>query len=127
MPLYPGPGKSTLLYKNRLGYFFQAEQVGAGLVSVAFQLARIDAAMTGPFGASFQLKFSGPPGIFEVDIMTADVDEDGAFNTINGWNTGSLNASNQGQIQLANIWTKFVRGKIVALSNAVSTTLTCNH
>jgi len=127
MPLYPGPGQAVLLRKNRIGYFFQNEQVGAGLVSVAFQLARIDAHLTGPFGASFQLKFSGPPGIFEVDIMTADVDEDGAFNTINAWTTGSLNASNQGQIQLPNIWTRFVRGKIVALSNAVNTTLTCNH
>lgn len=125
--LYPGPGQAVLLRKNRIAYFFQNEQVGAGLSSVAFQLARIDANKTGPFGASFQLKFSGPPGIFEVDIQTADVDEDGAYNTINALATGSLNASNQGQIQLPNIWTKFVRGKIVALSNAVNTTLTCNH
>ena len=124
--LYPGPGQAILLYKNRIGYLFQNEQFGAGLASVAFQLARIDANKTGPFGVSFQVAFSASPGTWQVDIQDSDIDTDGAYVTIASI-SGGLTAGFNGRIELPNIWAKFVRGKIVGLTNAVNTTLSCSH
>ena len=125
--IYPGPGQAALLYKNRLGYFFQGEQIGGGLASVAFQLARIDANKTGPFGMSFQAKFSGPVGILQLDIQTSDIDEDAAFITYASLTQSSLNSNNQGRVELPNIWAKYVRTKMVQLTNGVNSTISGNH
>ncbi len=123
MPGYGGTGRAELLRTNRQEFLFLNEAVVSGTASIAVQLERISRTSY-PFGASFQIRFSGDPGVFEVDIQTSDTDIDTDYCTINTLNSaGNLNANFVGRVELPNFWAKYVRVYIRTLTNAVNTTV----
>lgn len=123
MPGYSGAGQAALLRTNQQVFLFNNEPILSGTASIAVQLERISRSSY-PFGASFQLKFSGAPGTFEVDIQTSDTDLDADYCNINTWNsTASLNTNNVGRIELPQFWAKFVRAYVKTLTNAVNVTV----
>ncbi len=121
MPPYTGPAQAKLILENRQVFLFQNETVGAGTSSIACQLRR-ERGNFYPFGMSLELSFSGDPGAFEVDIQTADTDQNAKYVTIN-MITAGLNASFTGRVELPAFWAKYVRAKIVTLTNAVAVTV----
>lgn len=121
MPGYPGAGQAKLINYNQQRHLWNVETVPVGGASIAFQLRRIEG-MSYPFGASFELRFGGAPGVFEVDIQTADTDTDSSYVTINVINSG-LNSSNVGRLELVFFYAKFVRAKVIALANVVPVTV----
>lgn len=121
MPNYTGDAKAKLLNTNTQAYLWKAETlVGLPVASVAFQLSRIKSASY-PFGVSYELRFSGAPGAFQLDIQDADTDVEENYVTI--YTQSSVNSNNAARIELPNLWTKFVRGRLVTLTNAVAITL----
>jgi len=129
MPTYPGNNLATLQYENTQKFLFQNEFYGIGggqqmpslnFRSIAYQLRRERGASI-PFGASFELHFSGAPGAFAIDVQTADTDVDVNYVTVNTFN--AVNANNSASIQLPAFWAKFVRAVIQTLTNPVNTTL----
>jgi hypothetical protein len=121
MPAYTGPAQAKLLYENRQEYLFQNENVTNGTASIAYQLHRERGAFY-PWGISLELSFSGNPGVFEVDIETADFDADSHFVTINTL-TGGLNTSYVGRLELPSFWAKYVRAHVVTVTNPVTVTI----
>jgi hypothetical protein len=73
MPPYPGSNQAKLEYENKQLFAFQAEAVAVGEYSRSHQLRR-ERGNSYPNGFSVELNFSGTPGVFEIDVMTADQD-----------------------------------------------------
>jgi hypothetical protein len=129
MPAYPGSNLATLLLNNRQGYFWDNETVPAGQypgsLSVAYQLQRINQSFY-PWGAAFELTFSGSPGTFEVDIVGANTDNPQNYiqlgkitavtSYVSGYYTGRWDMP-------SNIWVKYVAAYMASLTNPVSVTL----
>jgi hypothetical protein len=67
------------------------------------------------------VNFSGPPGVFEIDIEAAEQDIDAAYVSI--VTIVAVNSSNFGRAAIGFTWPKYVRGRVVTLTNDVSTTL----
>lgn len=129
MPGYGGTAQATLLRDNKQIFLFQQEVNVTGRASIAVQLERVNRSFY-PWGASFEVYFTdvngnpASPGNFEVDIQTADIDQDTHYCTINSFvNTASLNANFVGRIELPSFWAKFVRGYVKSLTNPVYTSL----
>ena len=123
MPGYPGNGQAKLLNTNTQVMLWSNETIGGEKASIAVELSR-PTSMYYPWGASFELWFSGDPGAFEVDIQTADVDADSHYCTINSWiNDASLNANFVGRIELPNFWARYVRAYVKSLTNNVTVSL----
>lgn len=120
MPGYKGSGQATLLRENRSEFLFElTDNATAGTASKSVNLERRPGSFY-PWGASFEIFFSGAPGTFEVDIQTADIDQDSHYCTISTINsTGSLNANNVGRIELPQFWAKYVRAYVKTLTNPV--------
>jgi hypothetical protein len=116
---YPGNGQAKLLRCGEQAYLFYQNNVAANSASVAVQLERIKAGTFYPFGASFEIAFSGAPGTFEVDIQTADQDIDGNYVSINLVTSG-LNSNNVGRVELPLFWARYVRAKVISLTNPVT-------
>jgi hypothetical protein len=121
MPAYPGNGLAKLINANQQKYLFESETVAVGESSVAYQLERLPNVVY-PWGMSFEFSFSGAPGTFQVDIQTADIDQDSHYVTINSL-TGGLNTSNVGRIELPSFWAKYVRVNVVSFANAATVKL----
>lgn len=121
MPAYTGPALAKLILENRQVFLFQNETVAAGTSSIAYQLRR-ERGSSYPWGISLELAFGGDPGVFEVDIQTADTDKDSNFVTINTITAG-LNASFVGRLELPSFWAKYARANVVTLTNAVTVTV----
>jgi len=121
MPGYAGTSSAQLLYENRQAYLFQNETVAAGVASIAYQLRRERGAFY-PWGISLEIFFSGDPGSFEVDLQDADIDEDSHYVTVDTITAG-LNASFVTRIELPSFYTKYVRVKLVTLTNSVTTSV----
>lgn len=119
MPGYPGGGQATLLRSNRHKFLFNNETVAAGRASVAVQLERISHSSY-PFAASFQIKFSATPGVFEVDIQVADTDADGDYVTVA--QLSSVTTGLTARYDMTTLWPKFVRVFVTTLTNSVNTT-----
>lgn len=129
MPAYPGNGLAQLLANNREAFLWLNETVPAstspGSLSVAFKLDRISQSFY-PWGLSFEVWFSGPPGTFEVDLMGAnnDIGYPTPGNYVQIGSITNVNSSNVGRWDMAsNIWPKYVAGYLKTLTNAVSITL----
>ena len=76
-----------------------------------------------PNVVSAQIKFSADPGAFQVDLQTADVDDDTLYATKVSLNSG-LNANFVGRIEAVDVVAKFVRLRMVAKTNPVNVTAT---
>ena len=118
MPGYSGTAQAKLLYENRQAFLFQNETVTAGTASVAYQLRRERGAYY-PWGISLEIFFSGDPGAFEVDLQDADIDQDSHYVTVDQITVG-LNTSFVTRIELPSFYAKYVRVKLVTLTNAVN-------
>jgi hypothetical protein len=70
---------------------------------------------------SAEFKFAADPGAIMVDLQVADTNEDPYFVTKASFETG-LNDAFVGRIEATNIVAKFVRLKMVTLTNAVKVT-----
>ena len=129
MPAYPGPGLAKLLRVNRQGYLWETEQPPAstypGSLSQAVLLERLDYASY-PWGACFEAWFSGNPGVFEIDIVGANVDQPQNYAQIG---TITLAASYVPGYYVGrwdmptNLWVKYVAAYMKTLTNAVNVTL----
>jgi hypothetical protein len=130
MPGYAGNGQATLLGVNRQAFLWQSEVIAAGSypgsLSVAYLLARLDNASY-PWGASFECLFAGNPGVFEIDIIGANIDQAqnytqlGTITVANSYVSGNY----AGRWDMpSNVWVKYVAAYMKTLTNAVAVTLT---
>ena len=133
MPAYPGQNQASLLMNNRQGNLWIGETVPAstwpGSLSMAYQLQRINQSFY-PWGAAFEVWFSGNPGIFEIDIVGANQDLPqnyiylGMINSVNSYIPGYY----VGRWDMpSNIWIKYVAAYMKTLTNAVQVTLQVTH
>jgi hypothetical protein len=126
MPGYQGNGLATLIRDNQQKFLWNNEPAPVGVLSAAFQLERINRTFY-PWGAAFDVQFSGAPGVFEVDIVGAQDDvgfpNPGQY-VVLGTIT-AVNSANCGRWDMpSNMWPKFVAAIIKTLTNAsVNTTL----
>jgi hypothetical protein len=118
MPAYTGPAQAALIRDNQQKYLWNNETVAAGTASIAFQIERVNRSFY-PWGISLEIFFSGDPGSFEVDLQDADIDKDSHYVTVDQITTG-LNTSFVTRIELPSFYTKYVRVKLVTLTNAVN-------
>lgn len=116
---YPGAGQASLLRAGCQQYVFLNQSGANGKTSVALLLERTKTGFFYPFGASFEISFSGAPGTFDVEVQTSDTDTDANFVTISTLSSG-LNSSNVGRIELVSFWAKFVRVYAKTITNAVN-------
>lgn len=121
MPGYAGTGRAQLLLENRQAFLFQNETVATGVASIAYQLRR-ERGASYPWGMSLEISFSADPGMFEVDVETADTDDSAHYVTLITLTDG-LNSSYVGRIELPSYWAKFVRVQVITLTNAVAITV----
>lgn len=117
---YQGAGKAQLLNTNVQAILWNAQRIPASTASEAVQLERQKSAFY-PNGVSFEIAFSGNPGVFEFDIQASDTDQESSYVTINVV-TGNLNASNATRVERPDIYAAFVRGYLKTLTNDVNTT-----
>ena len=120
MPGYPGGGYAKLLRTNQQVFLFNNETVAVGGASIAVQLERISHSSY-PWGTSFQVKFAANPGAFEVDIQIADTDADSDY--ISVAQIAAANATFVGRYDMTNLFPRFVRARVVSLTNAVGVTV----
>ena|SRR5271157_144541 len=126
MPNYTNSSQATLWRENQQPFFWNAETVAAGTLSIAYQMARVNRSFY-PWGISFEVIFSGNPGAFEVDIMAANQDNKANFVQI-GNITVTNNATSGAYVgrwdMPSNMWPKYVAGYLKTLTNgSVTTTL----
>jgi hypothetical protein len=121
MPGFAGSGKAQLLRDNQQVYLWQNEAVAAGVLSVAFELARVSHSFY-PWGLSCEVAFAGAPGAFEIDIMAAN--NDSAANFISIGTITTVNNANVARWDMpTNIWPKYIAGFVKTLTNAVNVSL----
>jgi hypothetical protein len=91
--------------------------------SIQCALAEGSGGTGGPGGTpiSFDGKFSGAPGGFEVDCQAAQIDADANYQTVASGNITAVDATNNTFHFVANVENaRFVRMKILSRTNAVS-------
>lgn len=72
------------------------------------------------FGFAVDGKFSGAPGVFEVDIQVADVDADANYQTASGMNISTVDATNfTFHADCTLITARFARVRLLTRTNAV--------
>lgn len=127
----PGPylaaGQATLLRYNEQALLWAPGQtLTAGTTaSIAVQLERICRNFY-PWGAAFEVGFSGAPGTFEIDIQFAEYDVNASYVTVG--TITAVNASNVGRYDMPNtVFPKFVRGFCKTLPNLVTAYLLATH
>jgi hypothetical protein len=118
MPGYAGTAQAALIRDNRQKYLWNNETVAVGEASIAFQIERVNRTFY-PWGISLEIFFSGNPGAFEVDFQDADIDQDSHYVTVDAITVG-LNASYVTRIELPSFYAKYVRVKLVTLTNPVN-------
>lgn len=121
---YPGPGQAFLINANMQYFLWYQQRVTAGGSSVAVQLARLPFEAY-PFGAAFQVRFSGDPGTFEVDVMGAENDVDAEYVSIN--TITAVNGSWVGRAAVSCTYPKFCRLYMKTLTNDVYVTGICTR
>lgn len=129
MPPYPGENLAKPLLDNRSAYLWINETVPAGIypgsLSQAYQLQRVNQSFY-PWGAAFEVTFSGNPGTFEIDIVGANTDNPqnyiylGMINQVSSYVPGYY----VGRWDMpSNMWIKYVAAYMKTLTNSVSATL----
>jgi len=121
MPGFAGTGQAALLRGNQQVFLWQNESGITGRLSLAFELARVNRSFY-PWGLSFEVVFSGAPGVFEIDIMGAN--NDIARNYISLGTITAVNTANVGRWDMdSHFWPKYVAGFVKSLGSAVNITL----
>lgn len=117
---YPGAGQAKLLNANHQYYAWQNQRVTNGTASQAFQLERQKSAFY-PQGWAVEVSFSADPGVFEVDIQGAEIDQDSSYAQLGSGISGT-NASFTGRFDVLTYYPKFIRLYMKTLTNDVRTT-----
>lgn len=126
---YSGNGQAQLVRVDRQAFLWQSDVVLAASYpasfSAAYQLERLDYASY-PWGASFEVSFSGNPGVFEIDILGANTDQIQNYNFLGsiiqvnsyvpGYYVGRWDMPSQ-------MWPKYVAAYMKSITNVVQTTL----
>lgn len=125
MPNYGSNAQAALLRDNQQKFLWNAETVANGTMSIAFQLERINRSFY-PWGAAFDVQFSGAPGAFVLSIVGAQDDvgvpTPGQYVVLGTITT--VNATNCGRWDMpSNVWPKFVAAVMTSITNSVTTTL----
>ena len=131
MPAYPGVAGSTvwtvfipptqvLPVGDLPATLFNNELQAAGVSSIAIGLGAKDETFPGTL--SIEYFFSGAPGAFELDLMTADTDAD-AFYQQEGLGMTTVNGFNAGRGEFLQVTANFARIFIKQLTNAVNLTV----
>jgi hypothetical protein len=126
---YSGPSQAQPLNDNRQVYLWENESIPSdtypGSLSRAFYLQRINQSFY-PWGASFEVTFSGNPGAFEIDILGANTDapqnylQIGMINSVSSYAPGFY----VGRWDMpSNVWVKYTAAYMTTLTNAVNVTL----
>jgi hypothetical protein len=125
--VYLGPGLASLLRANGQQYLWLNQNLVAGTTaSIAIQLERLRAGLFYPWGAAFEVAFSGAPGTFEIDIQFAETDKDANYVTVG--TITAVNATNVGRYDMPNtVFPRYVRGFAKTFPNAVTATLLLTH
>ncbi len=123
MPQYSGPGQATLIHQGDQKYLFSNETVFVGESSVAYLIDR-NPGIFYPWGMSFDIAFSGAPGTCEIDVQTADIDQDSHYVSIANLQTAALNSGYVGRIELPSFYARYTRVKVVSFANYATVTLT---
>ncbi len=108
--------QARLLNAGHQYYLFQNTRALATQASVAVELERQKSNFY-PWGAAIQVNFSGAPGTFEIDVEGAETDIDGAYVSI--VTIIAVNASNYGRASVGFTYPKYIRVKVVTLTNDV--------
>jgi hypothetical protein len=119
MPGYAGTAQATLIRNNTQAFFWNNEAATTGVLSVAYELERINRSYY-PWGYAVEVQFSGAPGTFEVDIMEAETDK--AANYIKVGSITAVNATNVGRFETVSLYPKYVALLILTLPNTVNIT-----
>jgi hypothetical protein len=122
MPGYAGKGRATLLRSNQQAFLFQNEIPTVPSLSLAVQLERISHSFY-PWGASFEVWFSGNPGAFEIDFMGANDDSPERYLSLGSVTTATGSTVSGQYVARFDMptadWPKFVAAYIKTLTNSV--------
>lgn len=150
MPNYPGAANSFVpapsnaspiaLQKGESAYLFgvlgagatqlpvndgnvAGEQPAAPQASIAVNLQAGDEAQPAPM-VTVELRFSGAPGAFNIQIQEADTDADGFYVTPSNaaYTVTAVNANNVARVDLSPTGGKFLRILLSSRTNAVNLT-----
>ena len=117
---YPGAGQAKLLDTNQQCFLFQNTRVLAGQASIAVQLARVKG-QSYPFGAAIQVLLGGAPCFFEIDVEGSEDDQEATYVSV--VTIVAVNASNAGRASVGFTYPKFIRAKVITLTNDVPSTI----
>lgn len=110
MPAYSATREIIAIYPGDERTVWSAESPATGAKSDRVAIGGLDVtSVGGPGGLSAQIKFSADPGVFAIDVQTADEDIDGAYATVVSAQLTAVNASFYGRIELWPIQAKFAR------------------
>lgn len=101
---------------------------GTGTTAASQQLALSPNGAGGLTPFAIDGKFSGAPGVFEVDVQAAAVDADTNYQTVSNGNIATVDATNNTfHFDGTLVQTKFVRLLMRTRTNAVSITATVSR
>jgi hypothetical protein len=95
---------------------------GATLAATSVPVALPVQGVGNPQNLSVSIAFSGAPGAFEVDLLTADVDA--WTNYVQKATVTAVNASNVARMEITGLKAKFACLQLVSRANSVSATAT---
>jgi len=99
---------------------WSAETPAVGTASVPVVMGRTP---NFPNCLGVEIAFAAAPGAFQIDLETADTDQDKYYVVKGSIGTGTpLNAQFVGRIEITNIVAKFARLRMVSRTNAVAVT-----
>lgn len=122
MPGYGGKGTAYLLSENQQFILWQGETIAAGGANSSSRAVQLNRTRGNfyPWGFAVEVAFGGAPGAFGIDVQVAETDQDANYVTIG--TISAVNANNVGRLDVTTVWAKFVRARVVTLTNAVSIT-----
>jgi len=112
MPVYEN-SISDHLQIGEVGILFENERRGSGVASKSFSLQRDKP----PFGAAFQIEFSGDPSTIKINIQGSETNSSGSFVTLAS--ITAVNSTFVGRYDMVDYFPKYVRINIETLTNDV--------
>jgi hypothetical protein len=117
MPAY-NTATAPVLTPSRPVKVWDAEAVTTGGKSQQISMHRFDQ----PGCLSVEVKFSGAPGAFTLDLQTADTDAEAYY--VTKTSLTAVNSTNVGRLEVPTVVAKFARLVMTGIANTVNTTAT---
>lgn len=116
-PIPLGPGQTTVVWNA------ESPTPGTGTTAASQQVVLSSGSGGGNTPFSVDGKFSGAPGVFEVDVQLASADIDSNYQTCSNCNITTVDATNNTfHLDAGQAVTRFVRLLMRSRTNAVSIT-----